>query len=117
MLASAGANVAMHGMGDPAKLTGIRDSIAAEHDIKTFYSDADLRKPKAIREMMQKIHGEFGVVDILVSGFCRSRAQPSNPCLRNGGTYCAFLRAGLFWFRGACPGYKLHASRALFFMM
>ncbi|MEW5299827.1 MAG: hypothetical protein WDW38_010838 [Sanguina aurantia] len=67
MLASAGANVAMHGMGDPAKLTGIRDAVAAEHDIKTFYSDADLRKPKDIREMMQKIHSEFGQVDILVN--------------------------------------------------
>lgn len=87
MLASAGANVAMHGMGDPAKLTSIRDAVAAEHDIKTFYSDADLRKPKAIREMMQKIQGEFGVVDILVSKKLCCMCQDSGIYMEHFYTY------------------------------
>jgi 3-hydroxybutyrate dehydrogenase len=43
-LAGAGANVAMHGMGDALKLSDIRKQISADTGVSTFYSSADLRK-------------------------------------------------------------------------
>lgn len=66
-LAGAGANVALHGFGDPAQIQGIRDELRNNHSIETAYSDADLRKPPLIRDMVKQVHDQFGRLDILVN--------------------------------------------------
>eukprot|EP00199_Chlamydomonas_sp_CCMP681_P007104 CAMPEP_0119108014 /NCGR_PEP_ID=MMETSP1180-20130426/13016_1 /TAXON_ID=3052 ORGANISM="Chlamydomonas cf sp, Strain CCMP681" /NCGR_SAMPLE_ID=MMETSP1180 /ASSEMBLY_ACC=CAM_ASM_000741 /LENGTH=265 /DNA_ID=CAMNT_0007093577 /DNA_START=17 /DNA_END=814 /DNA_ORIENTATION=- len=64
-LAGAGCNVAMHGFGDQQQLKKIQDNIAAEHDVKVVFSDADLRNPLAIQDLVARVAGEFGSMDIL----------------------------------------------------
>lgn len=66
-LAGAGANVALHGMGDPAQIKNLRDEIKNNNGVETAYSDADLRKPALIRDMVKQVHDQFGRLDILVN--------------------------------------------------
>ncbi len=64
-LAGAGADVVMHGLGDKAALQRLQDQIASDNQVKVLYSDADLRKPAAIREAVKRAAGELGRLDIL----------------------------------------------------
>lgn len=64
-LAGAGANVAMHGLGDRSAVTRLQQQIAAETGVRVLYSDADLRQPHAIRETVARVAGELGGLDIL----------------------------------------------------
>ncbi|KAF5832827.1 hypothetical protein DUNSADRAFT_11166 [Dunaliella salina] len=64
-LAGAGANVGMHGLGDPKVIAKLRDEIAAESGAQVAYSAADLRKPAEIREAIKSVAGELGGLDIL----------------------------------------------------
>lgn len=67
-LAGAGANVAMHGLGDKKKLQYICDEVAAENGVKVLFGEADLRKPAEIRNMVSKVADGFGDrLDILVN--------------------------------------------------
>lgn len=66
-LAGAGCSVAMHGFGDPAEINRMRETIAGENGVKVMYSDADVRKPAACREMVQSAASQFGRLDILVN--------------------------------------------------
>lgn len=64
-LAGAGANVAMHGLGDPAEIKKLRDQIAGETGAKVFWHGADLRKPKEIRDLVAAVADQLGGLDIL----------------------------------------------------
>lgn len=66
-LAGAGANVALHGFGDASQIQQLRDELSKEHDVDIAYSDADLRKPPLIRDMVKEVHQQFGRLDILVN--------------------------------------------------
>jgi 3-hydroxybutyrate dehydrogenase len=66
-LAGAGANVALHGLGDPSAIQKIQDELKDQHGIQTLYSGADLKQPKLIREMVKQVHDTFGRIDILVN--------------------------------------------------
>ncbi|GAX81173.1 hypothetical protein CEUSTIGMA_g8606.t1 [Chlamydomonas eustigma] len=67
-LAGAGANVAMHGLGDPAKLTDMCHKIASDAGVKAIYAPADLKKPAEIRSMVKHTADTFGSkLDILVN--------------------------------------------------
>lgn len=60
-LASAGADVAMHGLPTAPELTASRkDAISQEFGVGTMYCDADLRDPAAIRDMVKRVQKEFG---------------------------------------------------------
>ncbi len=60
-LASAGADVAMHGLPTAPELTAQRrELISSEFGVGTMYSDADLRDPAAIRAMVKRVQDEFG---------------------------------------------------------
>ena len=65
-LAGAGANVAMHGLGDPTKLRETVAKIASDSGVKAIYAPADLKKPAEIRAMVASTADTFGSkLDIL----------------------------------------------------
>ncbi|KAF6263895.1 hypothetical protein COO60DRAFT_1282023 [Scenedesmus sp. NREL 46B-D3] len=66
-LAGAGADVALHGFGTPETIHGLQNELQNNHGIQTTYSDADLRKPPLIRDMVKQVHDKFGRIDILVN--------------------------------------------------
>ena len=60
-LASAGADVAMHGLPTAPELTANRrNTISQEFGVTTLYCDADLRDPAQIRDMVKRVQNEFG---------------------------------------------------------
>lgn len=74
-LAGAGANVALHGFGSPETIQGLQDELQNNHGVQTTYSDADLRKPPLIRDMVKQVHDKFGRIDILVNNAGGARIQ------------------------------------------
>ena len=77
-LAREGANVSMHGLGDKAALTALQQQIAADSGVKVAFSDADLRKPAQIREMVGKVADEFGGLDILGKQVAETPSESTN---------------------------------------
>ncbi|WP_307349826.1 3-hydroxybutyrate dehydrogenase [Caulobacter ginsengisoli] len=66
-LARQGAALVLNGLGDPDEIEQIRLDLARDHQVEATYSDADLRDPEAIRQMMAMAHDAIGPVDILVN--------------------------------------------------
>jgi len=66
-LASAGANVVLNGLGDPAKIEQERTDMAARHGVKVLYHGADMTKGDEIAAMVGYAQGELGRLDILVN--------------------------------------------------
>jgi NAD(P)-dependent dehydrogenase (short-subunit alcohol dehydrogenase family) len=54
-LAGAGANVTLHGFGDRSSIQKVQDELQSSHGIKTAYSDADLKQPAKIRDMVKQV--------------------------------------------------------------
>lgn len=54
-LAGAGANVCLHGFGDLSAIQQVQDDLQSTHGVKTSYSDADLKQPAKIREMVKQV--------------------------------------------------------------
>jgi 3-hydroxybutyrate dehydrogenase len=63
-LAGAGANVVLHDLAEP---DAARDSIRARFGIDAISMAADLTQRSAIEEMMDKLLGRLGAIDILVN--------------------------------------------------
>jgi 3-hydroxybutyrate dehydrogenase len=66
-LASAGVNVILNGLGDPAAIEKTRADMAARHGVQVLYSPADMTKPVQIAEMVALAQSQFGRLDILVN--------------------------------------------------
>jgi 3-hydroxybutyrate dehydrogenase len=66
-LAAEGANIVFNGFGDAAEIARLQQHTAADHQVETFYSSADMTKPDEIAQMMQDAAARFGSVDILVN--------------------------------------------------
>lgn len=67
-LAGAGANVAMHGLPTaPEAINGRREALGKEFGVDVMYSDADLRNPQQIKDMVKSVQDKFGRLDILVN--------------------------------------------------
>jgi 3-hydroxybutyrate dehydrogenase len=68
-LAGAGANVCLHGFGDLSAVQKVQDDLQSSHGIRTAYSDADLKQPAKIRDMVKKVCiGASGRLQQLVDG-------------------------------------------------
>jgi 3-hydroxybutyrate dehydrogenase len=65
--AAAGCNVVLNGLAAPAIVDQLRRGIEDEHDVRIAYSDADLRRPGDIEEMIAGAIDAFGGIDILVN--------------------------------------------------
>eukprot|EP00878_Enallax_costatus_P044283 GHUV01052729.1.p1 GENE.GHUV01052729.1~~GHUV01052729.1.p1 ORF type:complete len:118 (-),score=26.86 GHUV01052729.1:152-505(-) len=88
-LAGAGANVALHGFGDASQIQQLRDELKREHSVETAYSDADLRKPSLIRDMVKEVHDQFGRLDILVNN------AGEKTCTQADGSVCDYISVNL----------------------
>lgn len=66
-LAAEGANIVFNGFGDAAEIAKLQQQTAADHQVETFYSNADMTKPEEIARMMQDAAKHFGSIDILVN--------------------------------------------------
>ncbi len=67
LLARHGANVMLHGLGDPAEIADLRARIQRETVATILYSDADMNCPSDIRTLTHEAVRAFGSVDILVN--------------------------------------------------
>ena len=66
-LAGAGCHVVLNGFAAATDIRTLQDRIEGEHGVRTLYSPADLRDPRAIERMMADAQQAFGAVDILVN--------------------------------------------------
>lgn len=66
-LAAQGANVILHGFGDPAAMARLKDEFAERHGVRVRYDGADMRRPEAIEAMMAGALAEFGCIDLLIN--------------------------------------------------
>jgi 3-hydroxybutyrate dehydrogenase len=66
-MAAVGANIMLNGLGDAAKIEGIRADIEKKYGVKAAYHPADMTKPDQITDMVNKTVSTFGAIDILVN--------------------------------------------------
>jgi 3-hydroxybutyrate dehydrogenase len=66
-LASAGADIVLHGFAAPAEAEALQDGIASEFGVATGFSATDMADPGAIAPMMRGILERHGRLDILVN--------------------------------------------------
>ena len=66
-LAAAGSEIVLNGFGKPEEVTDVQTKIAAEFKVRVSFSPADMSKPAAIREMVEKTLQTSGRLDILVN--------------------------------------------------
>jgi len=75
-LAADGASVVLNGFDTADDLAALRHGIERRHDVRTHYSDADLRDPQAIERMMTEAVASLGPIDILVNNAVVRHAAP-----------------------------------------
>lgn len=66
-LASAGANIMLHGLDDPEEAGGLGESIEQEFGVRAVYCRADLRQASAVRELVDHTEQTLGPVHILIN--------------------------------------------------
>ncbi|WP_070157129.1 SDR family NAD(P)-dependent oxidoreductase [Sphingobium phenoxybenzoativorans] len=66
-LASAGANIVLHGLDDPEMIKPLGQAIEDEFGVRAAYCRADLREPSAVRAMVQYSGETIGPVHILIN--------------------------------------------------
>jgi len=66
-LAAAGSEIVLNGFGKPEEVADVRAKIASEFGVRVSFSPADMSKPAAIREMIEKTLQTSGRLDILVN--------------------------------------------------
>jgi 3-hydroxybutyrate dehydrogenase len=66
-LAEAGADIMLHGFGEPLSLKRLCVDIAAEFGVQVAFNGADISIPDKIASMMEQANNELGKVDILVN--------------------------------------------------
>ena len=66
-LAAAGSEVVLNGFGKPDDVAAVRARIAADFGVRVSYSGADMSKPEAIRDMIEKTLQSSGRLDVLVN--------------------------------------------------
>ena len=66
-LAGAGSEIVLNGFGKPEQVADVQAQIAADFKVRVTFSAADMSKPAAIREMIEKTLRRSGRLDILVN--------------------------------------------------
>jgi 3-hydroxybutyrate dehydrogenase len=66
-LARNGAMIVLNGFGDRNEIEQLCRSLGEQHEVPVRYDDADMSKPDAIRDMIERVGRSFGPVDILVN--------------------------------------------------
>jgi 3-hydroxybutyrate dehydrogenase len=66
-LASAGCQVMMHGLGDPAEIEALRKKLADDTGVRVGSNDADLRDPAGVARLVAATEKQLGPVEILIN--------------------------------------------------
>src|SRR5688500_11879631 len=66
-LAAEGANIVLNGFGERGEIERLIAQLKGEHQVQATYDAADMTKPAAIAEMVQKAIDRFGAIDVLVN--------------------------------------------------
>jgi 3-hydroxybutyrate dehydrogenase len=66
-LAAAGSEIVLNGFGKPEEIADVQAKITAKFKVRVSFSPADMSKPAAIREMIEKTLQASGRLDILVN--------------------------------------------------
>ena len=66
-LAAAGSEIVLNGFGKPHEVADVQTKITSDFKVRVSYSPADMSKPAAIREMIEKTLQSSGRLDILVN--------------------------------------------------
>lgn len=66
-LAAQKANIVFNGFGNPAEIEKIKNSVASEFGVETYYHGADLSKTAEIESLHTQVSYEFKNIDILVN--------------------------------------------------
>jgi 3-hydroxybutyrate dehydrogenase len=66
-LAAAGSEIVLNGFGKPEEVADVQAKFAADYKVRVTFSPADMSKPAAIREMVEKILQTSGRLDVLVN--------------------------------------------------
>ncbi|MGK2284542.1 3-hydroxybutyrate dehydrogenase [Pedomonas sp. V897] len=107
-LASAGCNVALSGLGDPAANEALRARLEADHGVKVTLNSGDLSKPAEVRAYIEDAIAAFGAVDILVNnaGVQHVSAVEDFPDDRWELILALNLSAAFYATKAALPGMK-----------
>jgi 3-hydroxybutyrate dehydrogenase len=103
-LASAGARVAVNGLGDAAQIARVESKLRKRGAAEVGYFGADLREPAAIAAMMERI-GAWGGADILVNcaGVQHTAPLAEMPAERWDALIAINLSAAFHTMRAALP--------------
>jgi len=66
-LARYGAMIVLNGFGDRNEIERLCLDLNARHDVPVLYDEADMSKPDAIRDMVERVGRGFGPIDILIN--------------------------------------------------
>ncbi|HET6565873.1 MAG TPA: 3-hydroxybutyrate dehydrogenase [Xanthomonadales bacterium] len=66
-LAEAGCNITLNGFGDAAEIETIRSGLEEKYRVEVYYSNADMRQPQQIADMVAEASERAGGLDILVN--------------------------------------------------
>jgi 3-hydroxybutyrate dehydrogenase len=66
-LAAAGSEIVLNGFGKPEEVADVQAKIVADFKVRVSFCPADMSKPAAIREMIEKTLQSSGRLDILVN--------------------------------------------------
>ncbi|WP_339865219.1 3-hydroxybutyrate dehydrogenase [Paremcibacter congregatus] len=67
VLAAAGANITLNGLGDADEIEALRDSLAQEFDVQVRYDGANMLKQQEISKMVNEAEDALGTLDILIN--------------------------------------------------
>ena len=76
--ASNGANLIVHGLGNPEEIKATCHQIAQENRVSVTFVDGNLARAAEIESMMAEISGKFGGVDILVNNAGIQHVAPTH---------------------------------------
>lgn len=65
--AGEGCDIVLNGLGDAGEIEARRRKLAEAHGVQVIYSDADMARPEAVRDMIRTAEARFGAIDILVN--------------------------------------------------
>lgn len=66
-LAREGTHVMLHGLGDPAEINRLRETLGAESGVQVRSHGADLRQPAEIASLVAETERQLGPIDILIN--------------------------------------------------
>jgi 3-hydroxybutyrate dehydrogenase len=106
--ARAGADLMLHGLGEPAAVETLRDRLEKEHAVRVRHHPADARSPEAVDDLWRTAVAEFGAVDILINNAGVQHVAPVEdfPLERWHEIQDIILTASFQLIRSAVPGMK-----------